>query len=478
MIPGSGGFLGSYNQDVLTAEVFYSSSPYLAAFVLIVCVPLYYYLVQPKDEESRVKLVEEIKNRAKGCVSGRNYPEAINLYTKGIELTASDASAQSILYANRSMCELNMNRAAGAIKDAEEAIKLDANYIKGYYRKAMGHSQISQWKEAKQALQAGLTLKPDDKELSAQLIKVEDKLRNESATPAVPAATNRVPVSHNNTSSTIPSASSTPSSSSKSNKSSATTPSTSSKAPSSTPAEKTEEDEEDLKSLNLRGYKKTADGRVTTFFNNELDAKTKELIGNIAPKKLDATGEVITAAASNGVGSAWNAAGTYEEKILTPWATEYLRTVFATGKITIDQNKIHPVLRTVHPDILSIIVELTSVESITGDAQVTMLRGKRKHVCDYTIVVKWNVLLTFEDTSPKVPVQINGLITIQDITADSEYEIDHLQVTHLNDAACTYHSLPREYVEAINKYVKASDNGLQKHIHNVLTTFWTELKSK
>merc|ERR1711871_297029 len=46
-----------------------------------------------------------------------------------------------------------------------------------------------------------------------------------------------------------------------------------------------EEDERDLKGL--RGYKKTSDGRTTSYFNNELDEHTKSLIGNIAPKRID-----------------------------------------------------------------------------------------------------------------------------------------------------------------------------------------------
>ena len=60
----------------------------------------------------------------------------------------------------------------------------------------------------------------------------------------------------------------------------------------------------------VRGYKKTSDGRVTTFFNNEMDETTKSLIGNIAPKKIDVPASVAVSAApsANGV-SVWNSAG-------------------------------------------------------------------------------------------------------------------------------------------------------------------------
>merc|ERR1712023_43284 len=57
--------------------------------------------------------------------------------------------------------------------------------------------------------------------------------------------------------------------------------------------EKVEIDEEDEGNLkDLRGYKKTSDGRTTSYFNNELDEHTKSLIGNITPKRIDSVGSL------------------------------------------------------------------------------------------------------------------------------------------------------------------------------------------
>jgi tetratricopeptide (TPR) repeat protein len=92
--------LGGFHSDVLSAE--------------------------PADEEGKVRLVEEIKNRAKGSLTTKNYPEAIQLYTKGIELRPNDA----ILFANRSMCHLQMGKADLALADAESAIEQDSSYAK------------------------------------------------------------------------------------------------------------------------------------------------------------------------------------------------------------------------------------------------------------------------------------------------------------------------------------------------------------
>jgi hypothetical protein len=77
--------------------------------------------------------------------------------------------------------------------------------------------------------------------------------------------------------------------------------------------EKNEEEEEE--ESKIRGYKLTTDGRKTTFFNNELDEKTKALIGNIAPQKIEIPSEGLGSAGGivgAGSGSAWNSAGTFE----------------------------------------------------------------------------------------------------------------------------------------------------------------------
>lgn len=60
---------------------------------------------EPSDEAGKLSLLEELKKRAKGSLTSKNYPEAIQLYTKGIELFPQDA----ILHANRSMCHLGQS---------------------------------------------------------------------------------------------------------------------------------------------------------------------------------------------------------------------------------------------------------------------------------------------------------------------------------------------------------------------------------
>jgi hypothetical protein len=57
---------------------------------------------EPTDDTGKQTLLDELKRRAKGSLVAKNYPEAILLYGKAIELFPED----SILHANRSMCHL------------------------------------------------------------------------------------------------------------------------------------------------------------------------------------------------------------------------------------------------------------------------------------------------------------------------------------------------------------------------------------
>lgn len=247
-----GGLPGSFHNDVLTAE--------------------------PTDEASKGALVEELKKRAKGSLSSKNYPEAVQLYSKAIEVYPTD----SILYANRSMCYLNMNNADAAFKDAEQATALDPAYAKGFYRKGMALIKLNRLSDAKDAFLQGIALVPDDKEFRIQL----DKL---SATGV--ASSSRVSSSTSSATSVCKPAGSK------------------SKPDAAVASEEADKDDEELGGV-VRGYKKTSDGKVTTFFNNELDESTKALIGNIAPKKLtDVDPVAVVAPSVTASGSAWNAAG-------------------------------------------------------------------------------------------------------------------------------------------------------------------------
>lgn len=172
----------------------------------------------------------------------------------------------------------------------------------------------------------------------------------------------------------------------------------------------------------LRGYKKTSDGRTTSYFNREQTEKEKELIGCIKPKKLE---EVSSAPSSttasptsltntSSVGSAWNASGTtWEEKDTSEWCRACLTECLKEATAVFTAN---------NADQSTYVAVVKEVESVTGDASVALAGGKKRYIYDFHTSVKYDIL---DDGDDKIA---SGKLALPDInsatTAEEELEVD------------------------------------------------------
>eukprot|EP00571_Detonula_confervacea_P013003 CAMPEP_0172307430 /NCGR_PEP_ID=MMETSP1058-20130122/8295_1 /TAXON_ID=83371 /ORGANISM="Detonula confervacea, Strain CCMP 353" /LENGTH=560 /DNA_ID=CAMNT_0013019597 /DNA_START=12 /DNA_END=1694 /DNA_ORIENTATION=+ len=135
----------------------------------------------------------------------------------------------------------------------------------------------------------------------------------------------------------------------------------------------------------LRGYKKTSDGRTTSYFNREQTEHEKQLIGSIQPKKLDEVSSPT--ASSSGVGgpSAWNASGTtWEEKDTTDWC-----------KKTLEQSLLDTTSAyysaTSSDGGTTYVAVVKKVTDLTGDASVAIAGGKKRYIYDFHANVEYEV---------------------------------------------------------------------------------------
>lgn len=90
-----------------------------------------------EDAELKAK-AENLKLEGNKAVANKNYALAISKYTEAIEVLPTNA----IYYANRAAAHSSLKQYDDAIKDAEEAIKIDPNYSKGYSR--LGFAKYAQ----------------------------------------------------------------------------------------------------------------------------------------------------------------------------------------------------------------------------------------------------------------------------------------------------------------------------------------------
>lgn len=414
----------------------------------------------PEDDASKERLVEELKSRAKVSVGQKNWPEAEALYTKAIEVNpAPGTSAAAALHGNRSMARFSMGNFAQALEDANEAVAADASYSKGFYRKGQACSKLNRFSEAVAAYTSGVALEPENKLFKKLLKKAEEDAANYTE-PADEPPVASVGGARGPPSAPIESDADFRARMAATGGPVATGPMTaqarkkdaSAKATPAAPraqAADSEEEDEDLKGVNLRGYKKTSDGRTTSFFNNELDEKSKALIGDITPQAIKPTDAAAAAAPTAGGGSAWNSAGTFEAKNKTEWASAKLEEVLVGLEVSLPEG-----MGT---------VKVHALKDLTGDAEVTTMRNKKKYLFDFEFTLEWRGEL-------KDIGSCKGTLKYPDVTPDCDGEYDVLYEVDKHT--------PPQARGVLDAFVRSSAQGLQPAITSRIGSFIEAYKAE
>ena len=121
-----------------------------------------------------MKTAKDWKEKGNNLVQERKYQEALDCYTKAIELDKNDP----ILYSNRSAMYCNLNDFQNALDDANEAIKLKPNYPKAYLRKGNALEGQQKYEEALNVYQLGLKKDKNNAQLLEAYKKLEFNLNN------------------------------------------------------------------------------------------------------------------------------------------------------------------------------------------------------------------------------------------------------------------------------------------------------------
>jgi serine/threonine-protein phosphatase 5 len=108
----------------------------------------------------RIMTAEEWKEKANTCFKEKFFDEAIEYYTKAIELDPNVAT----YYGNRSFAYMKMESYGFALNDASKSIELDKGYIKGYYRRASANMALGKFKLALRDFEAVKKTRPRDRD--------------------------------------------------------------------------------------------------------------------------------------------------------------------------------------------------------------------------------------------------------------------------------------------------------------------------
>lgn len=126
---------------------------------------------QPTAED-RAK-AEELKTEGNQLMKEEKYKEAIQCYTKAMELDAANA----VFPCNRAAAYSKMGEHQKAIADCQKALILDPNYGKAYGRMGLSYHNLNNLEKAKESYAKALELEPGSTFYQTSLSQVEDKLR-------------------------------------------------------------------------------------------------------------------------------------------------------------------------------------------------------------------------------------------------------------------------------------------------------------
>jgi tetratricopeptide (TPR) repeat protein len=359
----------------------------------------------PDTDDSKARLVEELQSRGRAAVGAKSWMDGKLLYEKALTIAPTERVA--ILESNLSLVNKNMGNFEDARKCAEKATKADPEYVKGWWRLGQALQSLHRSQEALDALKKAKVLDPTNKALAKEYQKVENNIEEELKLMALdPPAESKTATTTTTTTTTTAAPKSKPSTEKK------TEPKGS----------KENDDDENgfSKSDAVRGYK-VVNGKKTSYFHNELTEEAKNLIGDIAPKMIDSSApQPAAAAATPGGGSAWNTAGTWEEKNTTKWATESLKKQVMQTTFSLPESSPAP----------GALVTVTEVKKLEGHASVARARGKTRFMYEFLLNLNWEL-------SGADGLKCSGSLSIPDIDGSIDlgegYEMLDFKVDSMSD---------------------------------------------
>ncbi|GME84452.1 unnamed protein product [Ambrosiozyma monospora] len=123
------------------------------------------------------EVATNFKNQGNDCYKAKQYKDAIEFYTKGLDVCCGKDDINAALYLNRCACNLELKNYRRCINDAKECLKIQPKNIKALFRSAKAFFAVERYDEAEQILLFAKGLDEKNAAVNALIKTIEDKKR-------------------------------------------------------------------------------------------------------------------------------------------------------------------------------------------------------------------------------------------------------------------------------------------------------------
>ena len=111
---------------------------------------------------------QDLREQGNKAMQAGEFSRALKCYTEALEVihdSGEPSTILHILFGNRSAAFLKLDNAKCALEDAQSAVTVNPNYVKGHFRLASALAHLGEKPEMREAARKGLSLDPTNREL-------------------------------------------------------------------------------------------------------------------------------------------------------------------------------------------------------------------------------------------------------------------------------------------------------------------------
>ncbi|ODQ82006.1 hypothetical protein BABINDRAFT_58918 [Babjeviella inositovora NRRL Y-12698] len=121
------------------------------------------------------EVATNFKNQGNDCYKGKQYKNAIEFYTKGLEMKCGVDALEASLYLNRAACNLELKNYRKCVNDCKLCLKIDPKNIKAYFRSCKAYFGMDRLDEAIEVAEYALALEPENTAIRSVLATAQQR---------------------------------------------------------------------------------------------------------------------------------------------------------------------------------------------------------------------------------------------------------------------------------------------------------------